>query len=136
MRLNNTFQSYKKIKLISTIFKSAIDEDDELKLINYNSLNIVYKVLVVKEYSDISLPKDTVQAYDLIMQTGLYDSVYSEIPVAERRELEDVLRSYEIEHKERYERENTLSNIVKNLLNGLLDKMPDEEGMAKMIEEG
>ncbi len=124
-----------KIGLVSSIYQSAVDEDDNLQLINYNSLNIAYKILVTKAYSDVSLPKDTIQAYDLIVQTNLYDEIYQSIPLEEIRELEAVFDNYIDEKKERYERENTLPNIVKNMLNELIGKLPTADEAKKFIED-
>ena len=125
-----------KVKLISSIYQSAINEDDTLQVINYNSLNIAYKVLVAKEYSDISLPKDTIQAYDILVQTGLYDKIYYDaIPLEERVELENTFDSYIDEKKERYERENALPNIVKNILSGFVEKLPSLDEAKKFIED-
>lgn len=124
-----------KVKLISSIYQSAIDEDDTLQIINYNSLNIAYKVLVAKEYSDISLPKDTIQAYDLLIKSNLYNKIYDAIPLEERLELENAFDSYIDEKKERYERENALPNIVKNILSGFIEKLPSLDEAKKFIED-
>lgn len=124
-----------KIGLVSSVYKSAVAEDGTLSIINRNALNIAYKILVVKTYSDVNLPKDDISAYDLLTKSRLFDQIYGAIPQEERIELEKVMDDYIREKQERYERENTLPNIVKNLLSGLIEKMPDEEGMAKMITE-
>lgn len=124
-----------KIGLVSSIYQSAVDEDDNLQIINYNSLNIAYKILVTKTYTDVNLPKDTIQAYDLIVQTGLYDEIYQSIPFEEVRELEVVFDNYIDEKNERYERENTLPNIVKNMLNELIGKLPTADEAKKFIED-
>lgn len=124
-----------KINLVSSIYQSAVDEDDNLSIINYNALDIAYKVLVTKAYSDVSLPKDTVQAYNILVQTSLYDKIYESIPLEERLELETVFDNYIDEKKERYERENTLPNIVKNILSGLVDKLPSMDEAKKFIED-
>ena len=124
-----------KINLVSSIYQSAVNEDDNLSVINYNALNIAYKVLVAKAYSDINLPKDTVQAYNMLVSTGLYDTIYESIPFAERLELEKVFDNYIDEKEIRYERENTLPNIVKNILNGLVDKLPSMDEAKTFIEQ-
>jgi hypothetical protein len=124
-----------KINLVSSIYKSAVDEDDSLSIINYNALHIAYKVLVTKAYSDVSLPKDTVQAYNMLVSTGLYDKIYESIPLGERLELEKVFDNYIDEKEIRYERENTLPNIVKNILNGLVDKLPSMDEAKMFIEQ-
>lgn len=124
-----------KIKLVSSIYQSAVDEDDILQIIDCNSLEVAFKVLVTQTYTDISLPKDSVQAYDLLVSSGLYEIIYQAIPLDEKVELEEVLENYIQEKKERYERENTLPNIVKNMLNELIGKVPTMDEAKKFIED-
>lgn len=129
-----------KIGLVSSIYKSAIDEDDSLQNISYNSLNIAYKVLVTKAYTDVSLPKDTIQAYDLLVQTNLYDEVYQSIPVEERLELENVFDNFVDEKQEMYERENKakeqelrIENVIKDGIDELLARL--DEFIKKLPEK-
>lgn len=129
-----------KIGLVSSIYKSAVDEDDNLQNISYNSLSIAYKALVIKAYTDISLPKDTIQAYDLLVQTGLYDEIYQSIPVEERLELESIFDNFIDEKQERYERENKakeqelrIENVIKDGIDGLLVRL--DEFIKKLPEK-
>lgn len=124
-----------KITLVSTAYQSSIDKEDTLQVINHNSLDVIFKVLIVKTYTDVSLPKDTIQAYDLIMQSGLYDTVYQSIPSQETQELDNTLINYITEKENRYEKENTLPNVFKNTLNKLIDKMPSTDEAKKLIED-
>ena len=134
-----------KINLVSSMYNSAINNEDELQVIDCNVLDMVYKVLVVQEYSNINLPQttsedgtksaDIVLAHDLLLKSGLYEKVYNAIPEFERYELDVALRSYITKKEERYERENTLPNIVKNILNGLVDKIPSADEAKLFIEQ-
>ena len=124
-----------KIGLVSSIYKSAIDKDDTLSIINRNALNIAYKVLVVKTYSNVNLPQDNVLAYDLLIKSRLFNQIYEAIPEEERIELEKVMDDYIKEKQERYERENALPNIVKNMLNGLVEKLPTVDEAHNFVEQ-
>ena len=134
-----------KINLVSSIYNSAVDTEDELQVIDYNVLDMVYKVLIIQEYANINLPQttgedgtksiDIVLAHDLLLKSGLYEKIYSTIPELERDELDVALRSYITKKEERYERENTLPNIVKNILNGLVNKIPSADEAKIFIEQ-
>ena len=61
---STTFQE--KINLVATMFESAIDRDNGLHILNYNSLDLAYKVLLVEKYTNLTLPKDYLQSYDML----------------------------------------------------------------------
>lgn len=124
-----------KINLVGTIFESAINRDNGLHILNHNSLNLAFRILLVEKYSNLTLPKDYMQSYDLLTSSGLYDLIYEAIPVRELSDLNVVLENYIETKRDEYEQKNSIQYIIKDGLNKLIEKMPDEEGMAKMISE-
>lgn len=124
-----------KINLVGTIFESAINRDNGLHILNHNSLNLAFRILLVEKYSNLTLPKDYMQSYDLLTSSGLYDLIYEAIPVRELSDLNVVLENYIETERDEYEQKNSIQYIIKDGLNKLIEKMPDEEGMAKMISE-
>jgi len=138
-----------KVRLVSSIYASAIDDEDELQVLDYTSLDIAFKVLVVEEYSNFTLPQikgddgkmvtDMVESYDLIVETGVYDFVANNVGYDEIGKLNGVLENYITEKNDTYERENSIQNVVKNMLGGLLEKLPSkdeaEEFIAKASKE-
>ena len=131
-----------KINLASSIYYSAVSEEDELQIVNYNSIEIAYRKLVVEKYTNITLPKNPIDSYDLLTSSGLYETIRNTIPAKEINELEEVLWNYVKEKQDRYERENTVENIIKagidkllEMVNKLIENLPSEEIMGNLPGE-
>ena len=127
-----TFQE--KINLVATIFESAIDRDNGLHILNYNSLDLAYKVLLVEKYTNLTLPKDYLQSYDMLVSSGIYNKIYESIPVKELSDLNMVLENYIDTERDKYEQKNTIQYIVKDLLSGLIDKLPSKDEAEEFIK--
>lgn len=123
-----------KISFVSLIYNSAIN-DDEYGVLNRNSLDISFKIKFIETYTDIKLPENIIDAYNLLMSTGLFDVVYDNLPLKEQVELSLILENYIEEKQEIYERENSIGNIVKTTIEELLEKMPSGEELQKLIGE-
>ncbi len=123
-----------KINLASSIFESAIDRSGDLHILDGNKLDIAYKVLVVGEYTNITLPKDTVVSYDMLCRSGLFDVVYDAIPLDERLLLESVLDNYIDAERDEYEQRNAIQYIVKDLLQKLMNKIPDGVELDELVK--
>ena len=72
-----------KISFVSLIDNSAIN-DDEYGVLNRNSLEISFNVKFIETYTDIKLPENIIDAYNLLMSTGLFDVVYDNLPLSEQ----------------------------------------------------
>ena len=127
-----TFQE--KINLVATMFESAIDRDNGLHILNYNSLDLAYKVLLVEKYTNLTLPKDYLQSYDMLVSSGIYTKIYESIPVKELSDLNMVLENYIDTERDKYEQKNTIQHIVKDLLSGLIDKLPSKDEAEEFIK--
>lgn len=125
----------KKIGLVSSIYQSAINDEDNLCLINYNSLDISFKIMFIETYTNITLPKNIIDAFDLITEIGLFDFVYNKLPESEKVGLQHALDNYIEEKQERYERENSLPNLVGNMLEDALGKIPSGDELKKIVGE-
>ncbi|MDD4780936.1 MAG: hypothetical protein PHT02_10120 [Tissierellia bacterium] len=127
-----TFQE--KINLVATIFESAIDRDNGLHILNYNSLDLAYKVLLVEKYTNLTLPKDYLQSYDMLVSSEIYNKIYESIPVKELSDLNMVLENYIDTERDKYEQTSTIQHIVKDLLSGLIDKLPSKDEAEEFIK--
>lgn len=128
----------KKINLVSSVYYSSIDIEDELQIVNYNSIEIAFRRLVVEEYTNLTLPKGVSETYDLLTSSGLYDTIYQTIPKTEREDLKTILENYIKGQQDRYERENTVETIVKEgirSLVGLMENIGDTIGSINGIED-
>ena len=123
-----------KINLVASIFESSIDRSGDLHILDGNKLDIAYKNLVVGEYSNLTLPKNTLESYDMLCESGLFDVVYDGIPLDERLLLENVLDSYIDAEKDEYDQRNTIQYIVKDLLQNLINKIPDGVKLEELVK--
>ncbi|HZK00614.1 MAG TPA: hypothetical protein VFC79_11425, partial [Tissierellaceae bacterium] len=138
-----------KINLVASIFDSAIDRSEGLHILDGNKLDIAYKVIVVGEYTSITLPKDTVVSYDMLCRSGLFDVIYDAIPLDERLLLESVLDNYIDAERDEYEQRNTISdrelrieNVIKDGIDGLLieltkfiDRLPEKDEWGNIMKD-
>jgi len=124
-----------KITLIKSIFESAIDRDNGLHILNKNSLDIAYRILLVQTYvPNLTLPKNTIEAYDLLCESGLYDFIYENIPTTELIDIEVGLKNHIETERDEYEQRNTIQYIIKDLLSGLIDKLPSKEEAEEFVK--
>lgn len=124
-----------KINLVASIFESAINREDGLHLLNYNNLDVAYKIFVVQKYTNITLPKDSIQAYDLLCESGLYDFIYDNIPIEEKDRLEVALDNHIDVERDKYEQNLKLEKVIKDGIDGLLTKLDKYVESMPTIEE-
>lgn len=122
-----------KINLVATMVESTINRDNGLHIINGNTLDLAFKVLLVGEYSNITLPKDYMESYDLLVSSGLYEFIYENIPHNELLDIQMALNNHIDAERDEYEQKNTIQYIIKDLLGGLIDKIPSEEKLNEII---
>lgn len=123
-----------KINFVSYIYQFSIDEEN-FNVVDHNSLDISFKTRFVEVYTDIKLPENIIDGYNLIMSTGLFNLVYNNLPECEKEELQQVLDNYINKKQDIYERENSISNVVKVAIDRLLKNIPSGEELQKLIGE-
>lgn len=122
-----------KLELVLSIYNSCVDEDNGLKIVNGNSKNIALVYFITKYYTNINLPKDIFEAYDILIETGLYNAIKNTIrdEVIRVKEMLDEVIAYE---DEKYYQENQFVYVVKNLLQELINKVPSLEEAKDFVE--
>lgn len=68
---------FKKLEIIQTAYLSTISEDTDV--VNKPLFNVILDVGIVDAYTNVNMPKDITEAYDLIVSTGLLELVRSEL---------------------------------------------------------
>ena len=128
-----------KLSLVASIFESAIGRDNGLHILNDNKLDIAFKVLLVQTYSNLTLPRNIIESYDMLVSSGLYDFIYDNIPTEERNRLEMALDNHINAERDEYEQNLKLEKVIKDGIDGLLtrldkfvESMPTIEEMEKM----
>lgn len=127
-----------KLELVATIYSNCIDmgnaasdndgdiqndSDGRLRVVNGNSKEIAKVYFITKYYTNITLPKDIFEAYDILISTGLYttieNTIYDEIISIEK--MLDEMIIYECEKN--YQK-NKPMYILKEFLDRLVEKIP------------
>ena len=124
-----------KINLVGTMFESAINRDNGLHILNGNSLNLAFRVLLVEKYTNLTLSKNIVETYDMLTSSGLFDLIYEAIPTKELSEIRMALDNYIDAERDKYEQTNTIKYIIKDFINNLPTKEETEELIKTAKEE-
>lgn len=118
-----------KLSLATSIYKMSLN-DVELILIDRNAREIAKVYLITQYYTNISLPKDVLEAYNLLMSTGVYEVITKQIP-DEIIMIDMMVDNIEKYHEEKYRKESD----IKNILRRMIENTPTPEELKKFIEE-
>mgnify|MGYP001344533753 CR=1 FL=1 len=118
-----------KLSLATSIYKMSLN-DVELILIDRNAREIAKVYLITQYYTNISLPKDVLEAYNLLMSTGVYEVITKQIP-DEIIMIDMMVDNIEKYHEEKYRKESD----IKNTLRRMIENTPTPEELKKFIEE-
>lgn len=138
-----------KLSLVASIFESAIDRDNGLHILNGNSIDIAFKVLLVQTYTNLTLPKNIIESYNMLVSSGLYDFVYENIPENEIVGIEIALDNVINAERDEYEQMNAIEDrnlsierIVKDgidefliKVDELIEKLPEKDGWGDIFKE-
>ena len=124
----------KKTELATGIYESCVDRTGGLLTVNENSREIATVNLVTEYYTNINLPKDKIDSYDLLMQTGIYETIEAVIQ-EELVIIENMVNNIALKEWEEYEQKNSVQYIFKGIVYELMDLIPTPEETKAMIEE-
>jgi len=123
--------SFKKA-LITNILNMCVIEED-IKRIDFSLKEFSYEYMLVDEYTNIDFEIDElVELYDELKEHGIIDQILNLIPESEIKFIDCVLQK-EIEQIQLVE--NSMVSIVNQALNKLVEKIPDQKGLVKLIKE-
>lgn len=114
-----------KVGLVSAVYNSAKYEDTDLNIISENTLDIAFKNLLVETYTNLTLSKNPIESYDMLVDSGLYNVVCDNIPEKELLDLQQVLDNHIITKQNEFEQSMKLEYIIKNAIDNLLFKLED-----------
>lgn len=117
-------------------FANQVDENvklDSVYGVNLYKFHITYTVYLIKYYTNISLPENVVDAYNLIQQIGLSEIVLEEIPQRELDELEDIKNKFLQTKKDGLDKQADITIIIKEFFEGVLNKLPNKETIEKYM---
>ena len=124
----------KKIELATAIYKSCVNTDDGLLITSETSRDIATVYLLTQYYTNLTLPQDVLEGYNLLISTGIYEIIKENI-IDEVNRVEELVDNIKMEELIKYEQENTIMYVIKNMLNELISKVPTADEAKKLIEE-
>lgn len=122
-----------KLKLAGEMYYASVKDEDDRNIIDRGLFHVVYKTSLIETYTNLTLPESSVEAYNLIVDTGLFDEVYYSIGDIERSELERVMEDYFRQKQEEYEQEHGMGVVIQTVLGSLVDMIPSTEEMGEMF---
>jgi hypothetical protein len=123
--------STKKV-LIKKILDLCVFEED-VKKIDFALKQFAYEYMLINQYTNINFEVDNItEIYDELKENKLIENILKNIPESEINFINYVLDK-EIEQIQLFD--NSLVNIVSNSLNKLVEKLPDQKGITKLIKE-
>jgi hypothetical protein len=93
---------------------------------------LIKDLKIISSYSDIELEDEVVNDYDFLIQCGLLELVKSRINQDELSFIDEMI---DCGIKQKIEIGNSLSNIVASKLQVLIDKIPDQKAMKKLMND-
>ncbi len=124
-----------KVGLVSAVYNSAKYEDTDLNIISENTLDIAFKNLLVETYTNLTLSKNPIESYDMLVDSGLYNVVCDNIPEKELLDLQQVLDNHIITKQSEFEQSMKLEYIIKNAIDNLLFKLENFVSSIPSTEE-
>ncbi len=123
----------KKLELVHSIYNSCINEDDGLKVVNNNSKMIAFVYYITRYYTNINLPRNIFDAYDVLISTGIYSAIEKVIK-DEIAIINDIFINVTCYEDEVYYQKNHFAYIAREILAKLVEKLPAIEEAEDFIE--
>ncbi len=124
-----------KVGFASAVYNSAKYEDTDLNIISENTLDIAFKNLLVETYTNLTLSKNPIESYDMLVDSGLYNVVCDNIPEKELLDIQQALENHIITKQNEFEQSMKLEYIIKNAIDNLLFKLENFVSSIPSTEE-
>lgn len=120
--------------LLDTIFETCVSENENgIKAIDFGLIELVKKYKLINEYTNVDFTEvEVLVAFDEMSENGILKQILDEIPQEELDFFDNVI---EQEIQQIREVDNSFQNVITKSLNNLINRLPDEKGMAKLIKD-
>lgn len=128
-----------KLSVAGSLFNASIIEENDTHLVDGIMYDVFFVNLFMEQYTNVRLPENKIDAYDLLINTGVFKIVYEAMDETEREELERIISNYFDMKKEEYLQENSTSKVLMEIMEGIVASIPNagqiEEMFSKLGQE-
>lgn len=118
--------------IVENIIENSTKTGGGLIKIDYAFLELIKTLTIITQYTNIDVGDDPVYTYDILKEKGLIDEILMKINKSEILFINRVIEN-EIEQINKID--NSIQSVVLTALEKLVDKIPDEKGLQKVIRE-
>jgi hypothetical protein len=116
-------------------FEKSIETESGLNISNTNLKNALFVCSVITYYTDIDLPDVSyLEACDILISSGLYDEILSNIPSSEINMLKEIIRDAIEDKKFEILMQNSIENQLNNFLKTIIEKIPNDKKIISMMK--
>ncbi len=123
-----------KVDFAIRLYNSSLKQEGYTHVVDGALYDMSYKISLIKKYTNLTLPEDGVEAYSLIVDTGLYDYILNTIPNTETYELEKISKRYIEDKQNEYNQLYSTGLIIKGVADVIKTAMPSAEDMEGMLD--
>lgn len=118
------------------VYNAGLSDEDlkeDKHIIDSALVEVFYANELLRKYTNLTLPKDQLEAYDLIMSSGVYDLIVQEINERELIELRQVVTAYLDKKIEQYTQEYNTGRMLQVIMGGLVQAIPSADEMKSIF---
>jgi len=132
IKVKSFISSIEKKLLLDNIINGCIETDEnQIMKIDYFNKILVKDISIIANYTDLEFSDDdSIAEYDYLIQNGIFDYIIKNINEKEIEFINDLLYD---ELKQVLQIGNSIEGIIAKGLNKLIEKIPDEKGLNKMM---
>ena len=124
-----------KIDLVKDVVLRSMVENDGIQIIHSYMSHISKTTSIIRSYTNIELPEDNFEAYDLLNRLNMYKSALSMIPESELKEIDMMISKFAEDLRFNQMYSNSVETVIKQALDKLIKMIPDEKKMKKLTKE-
>lgn len=120
--------------IVNKIIDSCIvlDEINGLSKIDYFYKKLTTDVSLLVNYTNVEFSENLIEDYDYLCENVGIERILSQIPITE---IEFILDLVDCELTQIIKLNNSIEGILANRLQALINKVPDEKGIKKLMTE-
>ena len=132
VEIKSYLSTIEKKVIIDNIINGSVETDDNSIIkINFFNKKLISDISLITNYTNLIFSDDnSIDDYDFITQYKILNHIIKHI---DSDELEFIYNMVEDELEQQIKIGNSLESVIVNGLNKLIDKIPDEKSMNKLI---